>query len=188
MRIGIDIDDTISNTSDKMLVEAIKYDKQYVRGRGFKDKDAYSFMEMFYWTVLDVDGFYKLIRKGNFYSTVEPITDAVEYVNKLYDEGNEIILITKRKNTIKNRRMTKKWLKKYGFKYHKLILGGNEKGKICTELEIDIFVDNDKNNVIDASEYDVNCILKGTRFNKKEKGFNRIEEWKDIYKWITEVK
>ena len=37
----------------------------------------------------------------------------------------------------------KKWLKKIGFKYHKLILGANEKGKICEDLGVSLFIDND---------------------------------------------
>ncbi len=188
MRIGIDIDDTISNTNDKLVEEAVKYDKQYVKGRGFKNKDAYSFMEMFYWTVIDVDSFYKIAHKGNFYSTVEPIPNAAECITKLYEQGDEIIFITKRKNTIKNRHITKKWLKKYGFKYHKLILGGDKKGQICEDNDIDIFVDNDKYNIIDAEESNVKCILRGTKYNKKEKSFTRIEDWPDIYNYIEEVR
>lgn len=188
MRLGIDIDDTISNTSGKMVEEALKYDKQYVKGRGFKDPNEYSFMRMFYWTVLDVEGFNCLIRKSNFYATVEPIPDAAECIKKLYESGDEIILITKRKNSIKNRHMTKKWLKKYGFKYHKLILGGDRKGQICEELGIDLFIDNDKNNIIEAMESNVDCVLRGTKYNKKEKDFHRIEDWVDIYTYIMEVK
>ena len=188
MRLGIDIDDTISNTNEKIVEEALKYDKEYVRGRGFKDKDAYSFMEMFYWNVLNVDGFFKKIHKGDFYATVEPIHDASLYIEKLYQAGDEIVFITKRKNTIKNRRMTKKWLKKYGFKYHKLILGADDKSTICDDLDIDIFIDNDKNNIIDAMESNVICILKGTKYNKKYTEFKRIEEWKDIYNYIEEVR
>lgn len=188
MRLGIDIDDTISNTNEKMVEEALKYDKECVKGRGFKNKDAFSFMEMFYWNVLDVDDFFKRIHKGNFYSLVNPISDAAGYIEKLYQAGDQIIFITKRKNTIKNRRMTKKWLKKYGFKYHKLILGADDKSTICEEYDIDIFIDNDKDNIIDAMESNVDCVLKGTKYNKKYTEFNRIEDWKDIYSYIEGVR
>ena len=120
MRIGIDIDDTVAKTNDKLIAEAIKYDMEKVKGRGFKNKNAYSFMEMFYWSVLDVDGFLKEVRKGNFFLDVEPIEDSVEMVNKLFDEGNQIVFITKRKNTFNTKMKTKKWLKKCGFKFNKV--------------------------------------------------------------------
>ena len=88
MKIGIDIDDTVANTDERIIQEALKYDKEFVKGRGFKNKDAYTFMEKFYWNVMDVDGFMKVIRKGKFFSELNPIDDSVFYVNKLYDDGN----------------------------------------------------------------------------------------------------
>ena len=185
MRIGIDIDDTISNTNDKMIEAAIRFDKEHVRGRGFKDPDAFSFMEMFYWSVIDVDNFYGQVHTAEFYSILEPIPYAAKVIARLYKEGHKIILITKRKNTFKIKHATKKWLKKNGFKYHKLILGGNKKGIICMENDIDLFIDNDKNNIIDAEDSNVECILKGTKFNKKYANyFNRIEDWVDIYRYL----
>ena len=117
MRIGIDIDDTISKTNEKLIEVALEYDRQRVKGKGFKDPDAYSFMEMFYWNVVDVDTFLKTFRSGNYFLELEPVTGAVEYINKLYDEGNEIFFITRRQNKLKMKMMTKKWLKKNGFKY-----------------------------------------------------------------------
>ncbi len=184
MVIGIDIDDTISNTNDYLIKEALKYDQECVKGRGFKNKDAYSYMEMFYWSVIDVDNFFKRIKKINYYALLEPIKDASFYINKLYDEGNIIIFITKRENTIKTKMMTKKWLKLHHFKYHKLVLNGDKKGEICKKFGIDLFIDNDEHNIYDALDYQVSCILKGTRFNKDENELKRIEDWKDIYYYI----
>ena len=188
MRIGIDLDDTVADTNDKLIERALKFDKECVRGRGFKNKDAYTFMEMFYWTVMDVDNFLKSIRKSDFYITINPIPKAAEYVSKLYEEGNEIYFITRRKDCFKGRHLTKKWLKKYGFKYHKLLLGSVKKGEICAENNINYFIDNEENNVIEATSKGVDSILKGTIYNKNEKALNRIEDWEDIYNYINGVK
>jgi len=187
MVIGIDIDDTIANTNDYLVNEALQFDKECVKGRGFKNKNAYSYMEMFYWSVLDVDYFLKKMRKMNYYALLDPIKDAVFYVNKLYDEGNTIILITKRENSMKVKMSTKKWLKKNNFKYHQLILKGDKKGEICKRFGIDVFIDNDEINVYDALEYGVSCVLKGTRFNEEENELKRIEEWEDIYNYVKGV-
>lgn len=188
MVIGIDIDDTIALTNKKIIEEAIKYDKDFVRGRGFKNKNAYSFMEMFYWSVLDVDGFLKTIKKGNFFNSLEVIPGAVLNINKLYSEGNKIVFITRRSNSLKIRLKTSKWLKDNGFKYHKLVLGGEHKDDICSKYGVDIFIDNDLKNIVDVSELGIKAILKGTEFNKDEKEYKRIDSWDDIYDYIVEVK
>lgn len=187
MRIGIDIDDTIAKTNKKLIEEALRYDKEHVRGRGLKNKNAYSFMEMFYWTVLDLDGFMKEVRRGKFFSSLEPVEGAVLNINKLYQEGNQIIFITRRQKDLKTMLKTKKWLKNMGFRYHKLILGGEHKDEICSNYQIDIFIDNDVKNVIEVSSEGILCVLKGTEFNRDEKDFRRIESWDDIYDYIKEV-
>lgn len=188
MKIAVDIDDTVAKTNECLIEEAIKYDKEFVKGRGFKNKNAYSFMEMFYWSVIDLDKFYSLIRNGNFFKNVSVIEGAVENINKLYDEGDQIIFITRRKNNLKTRMKTKKWLKSNGFKFNKLILGGERKGEICNNLGVDVFIDNDERNIYDAIDYGIDSVLKGTIYNKDEKELQRIDKWDDIYKWIKGVK
>lgn len=59
--------------------------------------------------------------------TCEPYPDALETLNKWYDEGHIITFFTSR--TDEHREYTEKWLKKHGFKYHGLLMnkprGGN---------------------------------------------------------------
>lgn len=51
----------------------------------------------------------------------EPYPDALEIINKWYDEGHVITFFTSR--TEEHRSITETWLKKYGFKYHGLLMG-----------------------------------------------------------------
>jgi uncharacterized HAD superfamily protein len=53
--------------------------------------------------------------------TCEPYPDALEIVNKWYDEGHIITFFTSR--TEEHREITETWLKKHGFKYHYLLVG-----------------------------------------------------------------
>lgn len=53
------------------------------------------------------------------YAQVYP--DALETLNKWYDEGNVICFFTSR--TEEHRVVTEKWLEKNGFKYHDMIMG-----------------------------------------------------------------
>jgi uncharacterized HAD superfamily protein len=57
----------------------------------------------------------------------EPFPDALEIVNKWYEEGHIITFFTSR--TEEHREITENWLNKHGFKYHYLLMnkprGGN---------------------------------------------------------------
>lgn len=59
--------------------------------------------------------------------TCEPYPDALEILNKWYEEGHVITFFTSR--TEEHRQVTTEWLDKHGFKYHGLLMnkprGGN---------------------------------------------------------------
>ena len=183
MRIGVDIDDTVTFTNEYLIDKALEYDEKFVHGKGFKDRKAYNFVEMFYWSVIDVDAFFKWVRGSNFYYQVEPKDNASKVINKLHDEGNEIIFITRRKSSFKIKHLTKKWMKNYGFKYDNILYDCSKKGEVCSKLGIDLFIDNDEHNIKDATEHDINCILFGTEFNADSSYF-KLDNWIDIYKYI----
>lgn len=60
-------------------------------------------------------------------ATCEPYLDALEILNKWYDEGHIITFFTSR--TLEHKEVTEKWLNKHGFKYHGVLYekprGGN---------------------------------------------------------------
>lgn len=53
--------------------------------------------------------------------TCEPFPDALDILNKWYDEGHIITFFTSR--TEDHRKVTEAWLDKHGFKYHGLLMG-----------------------------------------------------------------
>jgi hypothetical protein len=53
--------------------------------------------------------------------TCKPYPDALEILNKWYEEGHRICFFTSR--TEAHREVTEMWLKKEGFKYHSLLMG-----------------------------------------------------------------
>jgi uncharacterized HAD superfamily protein len=53
--------------------------------------------------------------------TAAPYPDALEILNKWYDEGHVITFFTSR--TEEHRDYTETWLSKHGFKYHGLLMG-----------------------------------------------------------------
>tara|TARA_B100000925_G_C21610926_1_gene304665 strand:+ start:47 stop:481 length:435 start_codon:yes stop_codon:yes gene_type:complete len=54
-------------------------------------------------------------------STAKLFPDALETLNKWYDEGHVICFFTSR--TEEHRTVTEQWLKDNGFKYHSLVMG-----------------------------------------------------------------
>ena len=53
--------------------------------------------------------------------TCEPYPDALQILNKWYDEGHVITFFTSR--TEEHRTITENWLKEHNFKYHGLLMG-----------------------------------------------------------------
>ena len=188
MRIGVDIDDTIASTNEKLLETAFRYDKEVLNGRGYKNKDAYKFVDIFYWDKTNVNNFFNYVRKSNFFLELEVIDGALEYLNKLYYEGNEIYFITYRSGKNKNvYNMTREWLNNKGFKYHKLFMDGSNKGLICKENQVDLFIDNSYEHIESANMYGIPNILFNTVYNKDIPDVNRKYDWKEIYEYIKEV-
>lgn len=80
---------------------------------------------------IDVDGV--VVKNGGEYSkpfwgTTEGLTENINIINRLYDLGNYIILITSRKEEY--REVTVKQLKKENVKYHQLIMGLNHSARV----------------------------------------------------------
>jgi beta-phosphoglucomutase-like phosphatase (HAD superfamily) len=54
-------------------------------------------------------------------ATCDPYPDAIETLNKWFDEGHIVTFFTSR--TEAHRKVTEEWLDKHGFKYHGLLMG-----------------------------------------------------------------
>lgn len=72
--------------------------------------------------------------ESNDYANCKPIQSRIDSVNLLYDEGHTIYLFTARGSASGNdyRELTEAQMKKFGIKYHKLIMG---------KPDVDLFVD-----------------------------------------------
>ncbi|MBP5160108.1 MAG: acylneuraminate cytidylyltransferase [Lachnospiraceae bacterium] len=75
--------------------------------------------------VFDIDGVIAKLEPNNDYSLSEPDTEMIATVNRLYDEGNTIVLHTARgyATGIDWTELTKKRLSEWGVRYHELVFG-----------------------------------------------------------------
>ena len=185
--IGIDIDDTICSTNERIIVEADKYDKEVLGGSGIKDATAYEFTEMMGWEK-EMKGKFFADRLEYIMSNAEMKPGAVEIINKLHDEGNKIIFISFRKDKyIKDPyTMTKNYLDKYGIKYDGLYVNTGTKTDECLDNGVKLFIDDKESHCEDVSNAGIDVILFTNLYNHAENRFVRKDNWEDIYAYIKE--
>lgn len=181
MRIGIDIDDTITNTCEFMM----KYVSDY-----FGLSEEYLVKNNIYYFNLPEE----LNNKKDFYlSTLEknllniPLKEkAREVLNKLHEEGNEIIFITRRNKDEYREPVlsTKKQLDFYGIKYNKLICTKDKK-KACLDEKIDIFIDDSMKNLNNVKDVVKKIYLFTSPYNKNfDISFKRVDNWLQVYELL----
>lgn len=75
--------------------------------------------------VIDIDGVIATLVPHHQYDLAEPIEHAIQLVNRLYDDGNAIILFTARGSAtgVDWARITLQQLKRWGVRYHELRFG-----------------------------------------------------------------
>ncbi len=144
MRIGIDIDNVLSNFNEVLLNDYINHDKE-LGNNGIIKNNVY-IRDMFNWPKDEEQQYYhdNIERIAKSLNVLE---NAPEYIRKLKEEGNEIYIISGRDNGEYSDpyKMTFDWLNKYNIVYDKVILtnayNSLEKAKICLENDIDIMID-----------------------------------------------
>lgn len=187
MRIGVDIDNVLSNFDDVLLSEYIKHDKK-INGQGIINKNV-DFRDMFNWDKEYEENFYKT-NIEYFASLFEPIKDVSKYIKKLINDGNEIYIITGRDNGEYSDpyNMTVNWLKKYDIPYDKLFLvdsyNSHSKTEICLKHKIDIMIDDSKRMCNDINKHGIKALLMDTPYNRDNKDIERVCSWKEIYNYI----
>ena len=190
MKIGIDIDNVISNFNDTIVEAYLQHDKQ-LRNTGIINDKAKVFRRgMFDWSEEEEKDFY--------YSNIEKwanafklINNAEYYIKKLKQDGNEIYIISGRENgEYRNPyKLTKEWLEKYDIIYDKLILTNaynkHEKAEICLENNIDIMIEDSIETCINLINEGIETYTMNTRFNQNDLPLNRVSTWKEIYYKIS---
>ncbi len=187
MRIGIDIDNCISNFDDVLLEEYIKHDKELRNTGIINDKPYHITVGMFDWSKEENDDFY-YNNIQRIAMSLKPLNNAKDVIDKLKADGNEIYIITSRDNGeyINPEKMTREWLEKYEIYFDKLILTGrHEKGPVCKENNIDIMIEDSIKNCEDIENNGVKCYIMDTRYNKHETRFERVKRWNEIYSKIS---
>lgn len=188
MRIGIDIDDTITNSYKEIFEQIGKYynvNSYYLIEEGYKYEDVSRDNENF----PNYINFCRTVVE-NLLKTVSIKHGAKEIIKKLQDEGNEIILITARdyEEFSAPYDITRQFLKDNNISYNKLYIGIKEKGRFCRENNIDVLIDDSITHCRSAKENNIPHLLLDNTFNRDVQGLDRVYGWYDTYNALQNLK
>ncbi len=140
IKIGLDIDDTICNSSEISLKYALEFDKT-LRNTGIVDENHYITRGMFDWSREEISQFSKLYF-DNIALEAIPFPGVKEAFDKWHELGYEIILISARNEFFSDaRKITEEWLKKYNLNVDKLYVATDLKDECAKKEGISIYMD-----------------------------------------------
>jgi len=192
MKIGLDIDNVISNFNKKLMKELIKEDKNK-KNRGIINHNVTNIYQMFDFSAEEIEELF-CNKCEEWAKKLELNEGAKHFIDKLMDDGDEIYLISHRvyphyTNAFET---TKQWLKDKKIRYTKLIISNeNDKTPYCKECKVDIMFDDSVNNCNKMILGGINCYLyRGKNmYDKTPYGNLRVvQNWEELYHEILKLK
>lgn len=195
MNIGIDIDDTISNTYEYLFPYAQKYTIEDLN-KEIKNINRNAITHMYVqtfhnWTEeQSTDFFNKYYEK--IIKHVKPKLYSVDIINKLKEEGHKIYLITARFeiDNFSVESETKKWLKENNIKYDELIINAQDKVAVVKDKEVNLFIDDSIKNCADIAQAGIKTFMMDSivNLNYKNDRLTRVYSWPHLYQEISNLK
>lgn len=171
IKIAIDIDDCICNTLDTDFTYGYYYAK---RNNLFNEEIDYDNQYFFVPKTFNMDKNQEL----DFFQTEKqiimdnmlmfPFAFAKDVINTLYTQC-EITILSSREDIYWNNKTyqyAKKWLKKYNFKYDKLVVNCLNKGIFCKENNISLLIEDNFNHAQSVNDLGIKTILLKKSYNK----------------------
>lgn len=189
MRIGIDIDDTITNSYKDIVTQiGIHYNvnSYYMIEEGYKYEDVLS-------DEINFPNYIQFCHDIIQHQVIPHVTikhGAREMIKRLKEDGNEIILITSRNSEEFDNplELTKIFLKDNNIYYDALYVNVKEKGKFCKEHEIDVLIDDNITHCTSAKSNNINALLLDNTFNRDNQELERVYSWYDAYDRLQSLK
>lgn len=194
MRIGIDIDNTLTEVQEELNKAAFEYaislgkkidnydnPMEDIKNNGdtYRKKFQFEYEELKY--------FLKNIQE-NITNNATPRENAKEVIDKLKKEGHEIYIITARDSEFHDDpyKYSKDWLDKNKIYYDKLIVNAREKSSVCEKEKIDLFIDDQPNNCLSVSNIGIHTIMITDKTYNYDK-IKQLKDWNEIYNYINEM-
>ena len=145
------------------------------------------YSKIFGWDKKQIDDFFRNDRI-EVVDNAKPRESAVSVIKKLKEEGHNIYIITARTNKYDDipYERTRNWLDKNKIVYDKLIIGAVDKAKVCKNLGINIFIDDQINNCIDLEKNGF-IVIRLTDSNDIYENIINVTNFKDVYNYINKL-
>lgn len=187
MRIGIDIDNTITDTLPVFIRYCKKYNEEVVKRNIPMNETGFNITTLYDWTQEEKDDcFLKYIDEAREQVEVKP--NAIKIIQKLRAEGNSVHIITARKRGIMDPyETTLKFLQKNGIEYDEFVVQKDKK-QYCIDNNIDILIDDEAKNINSVSEI-IPVIVFEYKHNTSCTGENiiKVKTWDEVYRAIKEI-
>ena len=189
MRIGIDIDDTLSESFELVFPFSQKFDIEELGNSGkvqnYGKTEDHSYIENMYshWTEEQTSLYWEKIFMQAV-TEARPKPYASEVIHKLKEEGNQIVIITSRyevlpnDNTIETK--SKEWLTKNGIPYDDFVLNAKDKLIAAQNKNIDLFIDDSIQHCRRVNSGGIKTLLVTTNANQGVE----VPELERVYSWI----
>ena len=179
MKVGIDIDDTTTETLDEIKRLLMLHEHEYVpEGQRIQPDNLQKteFSRRFF-----ADYAYEMLHDVKLKPRVR------ENIELLHQDGHEIIFITARSNTYlgDSYEFCKEYLDRNGVYYDKLFTQGGDKLEICKREGIDLMIDDSIRTCERIQEGGVPSLLFTTECNiNSETNCDRVGSWDEIYDYV----
>lgn len=167
--IGIDIDNTITCTSEKIKECLALYAPDYTDYHNLPKPQLIEFLTMY---------------QEYIHNNCELKPGIKEAFTYFQQKGYKIIIVTAREESIASpneEALTKEYLKKHNLEYSKIYFACHKKGKIAKDNNIELFIDDNETVLDDIHKYNIECLKISSYLNSKYKTFTN---WHDIIEYI----
>lgn len=166
MRIAIDFDDTIVDTTKKV--------REYLNRYNLEEFEDIEEKTKFY--IKHIDDITKDLELKPY---------AKEVLNEL-SKNNELYIITARSDyySKKVKPLTKEFIKNNNLPIKDIYFDCFEEGKaiMCDKLNIDLFIDDHINNCLEVKNRGIKVLL----FDNEYEGLDNVNSWLDVLKYVKE--
>lgn len=182
LTIGIDIDDTITNTFYHLMPAVAKFynmDLEYLK----QNKISYTSLTPEMKTK-------ELEFAREYFDKLIPDTpikqDAAEYIRKIKKLGHKIIIITARNHMFYEDpyKTSSEYLTKHNVQFDELYCTFDKAG-ICKEQNVDIFIDDSIRQCDSMKKIGITPLLFVSPINESNEEHHKVYTWEDVYHYIV---
>lgn len=190
MKIGIDVDNTITNTLPILKAYCRVYNEEVIKRNLEMNEKGYTTTTLYNWTPEENFIFCKkYIEEIVLRATIK--NDAQKIVEQIKNDGNEIYIITARNTPYFTDpyKTTKEFLDVNNIVYDKIIVNCTDKYTYCLENNIDIMMDDEPKHINSISKMIPVIAFEGMQ-NEDCQGKNiiKVNTWEQVYKEYQKLK